>query len=91
MLVYVIRLDVTKRYKQHKLSFLVKNQYSYTNCHIIDTSVTLLVFNPCDVFQLSMGTADCFFMWTEHPNPNIYGHVLISAMDPYNSYLSLMV
>ena len=47
--------------------------------------------NACLKFtflQITLGTGDCCFQYTSTPDPGIYGHALISSLDP-NSYIYL--
>lgn len=42
-----------------------------------------------DELIVSMGTADCLFLWSSVPVPNLFGHVLVSALDP-ETFFSLL-
>lgn len=42
-----------------------------------------------DELIISMGTADCLFLWSAKSTPNLFGHVLVSALDP-DTFLTLI-
>ena len=47
------------------------------------------IFYVTSLFQLTLGTSDVFYLCSSTPIPNLFGHVLIGALDP-NSYITMI-